>query len=77
MWGAENAGLTGAVSGATPFDSQMVQINHAGGGSVSQVHQMVEGPFEVGTAVTFEIELNALGAGISAYISISRREMVQ
>lgn len=76
LWGAENAGLTGATGGVTPFGSQMLQVNHAGGGSVSQVHQMVEGPFITGTEVTFEAELNVSSShtGVSAFISISRRE---
>ena len=59
VWGAENAALTGTVNGVTPFDSQMLQINHAGGGSVSQAHQIVAGSFTTGTTLSFDVQVNA------------------
>ncbi len=76
VWGAENSVLTGATGGVTPFGTQMLQINHAGGGSVSQVHQMVAGPFVTGTTVTFDVQLNSIGTGVAAQLMIAGRNSI-
>jgi len=45
VWGAESSVLSGAGNGITPFGSQMLQLNHAGGGTAAQTSQIVAGPF--------------------------------
>ncbi len=76
IWGAENAVLTGATNGITPFDGQMLQINHAGGGSVSQAHQIVAGSFTAGSTVSFDVQLNAFSAGKVAQLFFGGRNSI-
>ena len=76
LWGAENASITGTTGGVTTFGSQMLQVNHAGGGSVSQVHQIVSGPFTIGSMVSFDVDLNSNGAGLLAQLYIEGRSTI-
>ncbi len=73
IWGGESATVAGAVNGIVPFGNQMLQVNHAGGGSNSQVHQMLEGPFVAGTEVTFEVKMNTVQAGVEVSVDIEMR----
>ncbi len=76
VWGAENGQVTGAVGSVSPTGSQMLRMNHAGGGSVSQAHQMVAGPFTAGSTVTFEMDVNTSGAGVGAQLYIEGRDTI-
>lgn len=58
VWGSESGSVSGAANGITPFGSQMLQINHAGGGSSAQTNQIVAGPFKAGSVVTFSVKFN-------------------
>lgn len=70
VWGTESAALSGAANGITPFGSQMLQINHAGGGSASQTAQIIQGPFVAGSVVTFTAKLNTWRTGQSVILDI-------
>ena len=58
VWGAESSALSGAGNGITPFGSQMLQLNHASGGSAAQTNQIIAGPFVAGSVVTFTAKFN-------------------
>jgi len=70
VWGAESAALSGAANGITHFGSQMLQLNHAGGGSAAQTNQIVAGPFAAGSVVTFTAKFNTWLAGQSVALVI-------
>ncbi|HLP26408.1 MAG TPA: hypothetical protein VK477_12070, partial [Acidobacteriota bacterium] len=70
VWGAESSALTGAANGVTPFGSQMLQLNHAGGGSAAQSNQIVAGPFMAGSVVTFTAKFNTWLSGQSVALVI-------
>jgi hypothetical protein len=59
VWGSESGSVTGAANGITPFGSQMLQINHSGGGTSAQTNQIVKGPFKAGSVVTFSVRFNS------------------
>lgn len=70
VWGRESAGLSTGANGIAPFGTQMLQINHAGGGGASQIAQIVQGPFTAGSVVTFTAKLNTWLAGQAVYLDI-------
>ncbi|MBX3738609.1 MAG: HYR domain-containing protein [Candidatus Didemnitutus sp.] len=70
VWGAESSALSGAANGITPFGSQMLQLNHAGGGTAAQTNQIVAGPFAAGSVVTFTAKFNTWLAGQSVALVI-------
>ncbi len=70
VWGTESAALSGAGNGITPIGSQMLQLNHAGGGSAAQTNQIVAGPFAAGSVVTFTAKFNTWLAGQSVALVI-------
>lgn len=74
LWGGENVALSTGGSGVTPLSgTQMLRMNHAGGGSASQAHQIVEGPFEAGSVVTFEARFNTPHSGIQVGLILENR----
>jgi hypothetical protein len=59
VWGTEAGAISGAANGITPFSgSQMLQIQHSGGGTQAQTNQVVYGPFKAGSVVTFSVRFN-------------------
>jgi hypothetical protein len=70
VWGTESSALSGAGNGITPFGSQMLLINHAGGGTASQTAQIVQGPFAAGSVVTFTAKFNTWLTGQSVRLDI-------
>jgi len=59
VWGTESGSVSGAANGITPLGSQMLQINHSGGGTAAQSNQIVKGPFKAGSVVTFSVKFNS------------------
>ena len=70
VWGTESSVLSGAGNGVTPFGSQMLQLNHAGGGTQSQTAQIVEGPFPAGSVVTLTAKFNTWLTGQNVHLDI-------
>jgi len=70
VWGTESSVLSGAANGVTPFGSQMLQLNHAGGGNASQTNQIVQGPFPAGSVVTFTAKINTWLTGQNVRLDI-------
>lgn len=70
VWGAESSALSGAANGVTPFGSQMLRLNHAGGGTVGQTAQIIQGPFKAGSIVTFTAKFNTWLTGQSVKLDI-------
>lgn len=58
VWGTESAVLSSGGHGITPFGSQMLELTHSGGGSAAQTNQIVYGPFQAGSVVTFSVKFN-------------------
>ncbi len=70
VWGTESSVLSGAGNGVTPFGSQMLRLNHAGGGTQSQTAQIVEGPFPAGSVVTLTAKFNTWLTGQNVRLDI-------
>ena len=70
VWGTESSVLSGAGNGVTPFGSQMLRLNHAGGGTQSQTAQIVEGPFPAGSVVTLTAKFNTWLTGQNVHLDI-------
>ena len=70
VWGAESSALRGAGNGITPFGSQMLQLNHAGGGTAAQTAQIAQGPFPAGSVVTLTAKFNTWLTGQNAKLDI-------